>query len=192
MSKARHAYEPKRCPECGLLYLHPSPAHHALSHFCSRYCWAVWYRRERQGRDAARNYLDGQDKAEIIELRRAGLDANTIAQRFNSKPNTVRGIIYRYAPELLGTGQLRSCAVCGGTFWSSRSFALYCSAYCQRRSAPAKQRQREYQQRLRAKRAGTPMPHLHPTRLQGTPIQVALQRAIERRLEYQITGYWRG
>jgi hypothetical protein len=184
MPQARQPYAPKPCAECGLLYLLPSHHGHSLSRFCSKYCYGAWYRRERQGYSPTFRYLDGQDYAEMIELRQAGVPYDEIAHRYHSKPATVWKISQRFAPDLLGSGLPRLCVICGERFQASRSDAQYCSKRCNHRSESARRAAARYRAYRRTGR------RLEIERKASSSVRAALHRALERRLEFNLTGVW--
>lgn len=167
-----------------MLYLLPTHHGHTHSRFCSKYCYGVWYRRERAGYSPTFRYLDGQDYAEMIALRAAGMSYDEIARRHRAPRATVYKIIQKLAPELVGVGAPRLCVICGERFQAGRSDAVYCSKRCRDRSPIARLAQARYR---RYRRTGQ---REEFARQQSQAVRAALRRALDRRLEFNITGVW--
>jgi hypothetical protein len=181
------------CAECELLFL---PKRLSTARYCSQYCQKAHYRRELLGMDPNRNYLDGEDYQQIIQMRRNGMGYQEIGEIVKAPRDTVYGIVYQYAPELIGVGTTRVCVVCEQPFTAGRPEAIYCSDYCRNRRPERVAYGREYARYWRGVQRGEIPRRAHRKETDVQPVQTtevrrALDRAIARRLEFNLTGVWR-
>lgn len=193
MPRRREPLQARPCAECELLFL---PKRLSTARYCSQYCQKVHYRRAVQGMDPTHRYLDGEDYQRIIQLRRNGMDYRVIGKMVGAPRDTVYGIVYEYAPELIGAGLPRVCVVCEQTFTAGRPEAIYCSDYCRNRRPERVAYGREYARSRRGVQRGAIPRRTHrkkPVTKAGpkTKVERALERAIQRRLEFNLTGVWR-
>jgi hypothetical protein len=158
----------RRClGDCGLLFRPRT----ARQRFCTAPCYKAWYHATVNARPA-RYLMDGDEYAELVALRRAGLGYGEIAGRYGLSIGHVWRIVNRAMGVYLPTVE-RCCGWCGQAF-QGRADARYCRSSC--RTAAANRRVRD-----RA-RFG----------VGAAQIEAALVRAIARRVRWSETGVWSG
>lgn len=152
------------CPECQGLFAWGK----RNRVYCSTECYKLYYRREVHGMTPRR--YSGEDYARMVELRKAGWPYTTIAEHYGLHPSFVGNIVNSFGEDVPRAFP-RECERpdCGKPF-TGRADAKYCSATCA--SVEARRRRRSV---VKASRR----------------VELALKQAIQRRLEFNLTGVWR-
>lgn len=154
-----------RCVGCECLYF----ATRRTQRFCTRYCGFTWRNHHLNGVTPHR--LDGQDYADMVELRKQGWSYPAIGQQYGIGKRHAWDIVNRIGEEYIPT-VARLCALCGVTF-EAKASAMYC---CK------KHKDRAYQAEKRRWQNWEP----------SAEVKLSLRHAVNRRLEFNLTGVWPG